>query len=585
MNNLQYLAIMSIFLLSIAPLSANSLSNITTLLTLDPIPPQVAEGDEVSFTGTLRAADAASLPNMTVRIVEQRATESIVLATVMTDEKGAYKATWIAQLEDPTKEKVRLMTISAVFDGDDKYSASKSSIAKLKIAIKDFIVIFNADKERYNIDEVAKFTIKFFDRIGPIDPDRIIALYDGIVVNMTRVSEGLYIYKTQELRPKVHTLEITAEKHGYKPFDGANTIIVLERQPGARVSDEDFIPPVSSIVIDALYNGQTNWYYGRFPVAIFNATDQHFGSPSGIFHIVVQYMSKFGDERCANNICYLQPGENMTLSRYNSVNDGQIMLRWFAKDSAGNIEKPNKLAIYVDTVAPKISVLNIRTEANEDISIGSHCDQYKVEERSLHCAIIRAYTMETLTFQILVGDQISGVKSTYYRVVPYSSVISTDWQILETDSGPFPHSISFNIQNHGTYKLQLKAEDVAGNESSIKEFVIRITRPLKTEFPLSIADFDVAPQISTSGSFYYSISAVIKNNMDDAINGSAILLVQQQDGITEYVETTEISIGPNGKSIVNFKWIPERTSPHKIKMFIWDNGAKPLASQAKYITT
>lgn len=231
MNVLQSLAISlgTILLLSGILVTANAQPKVLTFLTLDPIPSEVASGDEVSFTGTLTTGSGAGLAGMTIRIIEESPTESIVLATAVTDENGAYAATWNAELKDPQRD--RIMTIIAAFAGQDKYSAAKTGTTGLTVAIQKMKVVFTFDKRTYFSGDVATFTIKFSSPVGlSIAPESIRAIYDGRTVNLTRQSEGVYIYKTPALTPPTHTLQIIAEKHGYKLFNDATTITVFARQ-------------------------------------------------------------------------------------------------------------------------------------------------------------------------------------------------------------------------------------------------------------------------------------------------------------------------------------------------------------------
>ncbi len=238
MNLLKSLAIsMGVLLLSGVLATADAQPLTLTFLTLHPVPTVVVTGDEVSFSGTLTTIKGQGLVNMTINILEERPSGSNVLASAMTDENGAYTATWIADLDDPTRD--RIMTVFASFSGAATYSASKSSSLGMRVAIMNMKVSFTFDKQNYFNGEVATFTLKFSSPSGlSIDPESTRAIYYGVTVSLDRKSEGVYIYRTPALTPPTHTLQVIAEKHGYKLFNDATTITVFARQslPGLRLS-------------------------------------------------------------------------------------------------------------------------------------------------------------------------------------------------------------------------------------------------------------------------------------------------------------------------------------------------------------
>jgi len=574
--------IVILFLSGTVP-TTNADTNIATRLTLDPVFSRVAPGDKVVFTGTLRTATGEGLFNMPIRIVEERPPESILLTTAWTNEEGVYEASWVAELINPSGND-RSMTIFAIFDARDQYYGSKdkfygsksTTAVRLEINPKLMKVGFYPDSNRYFAGQISKLTIVFFDRIDLIDPDNITVTHDGIKVNITKQRRGIYTYTTTALEPKLHTLRIIAEKEGYDR---------VERSGLYRVSadSDDRTAPTSSVVINGLYNNETNWYYSKFPIATFNATDHHdTGTPSGVRHIIVKYHDE-GGIPCVRNVCSIQPGGNMTLSHYNGVDRGRMDLTWFAQDNIGNIETPNKTSIYVDTQPPKISALSISTENQENVITGSSCNKYKVEERDRQCIIIRAFPNEMITFRILADDLISGLKSVYYREGPRLTALDTDWQILETGSMPFSHYISLKIPHIGAYKLQIKAEDIAGNKSTVKEFVMFITEPLLREFRLSITDFDVQRRVGTEISRYYDISALIKNDAEERITADIILLMVRKDGVTSHIEIMSMQIESYGELDLKRRLILEEVDIYSIKMFILSKGGIPLASPALYI--
>jgi hypothetical protein len=217
-------------LLSGVLVTANAQPLKVTLLSLDTVATSVvATGDEVTFTGTLALADGSGVGNVTVNIIEERDAKLTVLTTAETDGNGAFITTWIADVADTAQD--RIMSVFAAFDGISGYGASKSGKQTIKVAIQDMQVSFTFDKPVYISGEVATFTLQFSSPRGfPIDPENMRGIYDGVTVSLDRKSEGVYLYKTPPLTPPTHTLQVIAEKHGYKLFNDATTVSVFVHQ-------------------------------------------------------------------------------------------------------------------------------------------------------------------------------------------------------------------------------------------------------------------------------------------------------------------------------------------------------------------
>ena len=210
-------------------LAANAQPLTLTFLSLDPIPSQVVTGDEVVFSGALTDWSGNGLLGQTVRIEEERATGPNILATAITDENGAFVTTWLADLDNPAKD--RIMSISATFAGDGQYTASKSSRVGMKVAIQTMNVSIKLDKRFYFNGDSAVFTIRFASPRGELfDPETFRAIYDGMTVSLEREDEGIYKFRTPMLAPPKHTLQLIAEKHGYRIFTDAITFDVFAQQ-------------------------------------------------------------------------------------------------------------------------------------------------------------------------------------------------------------------------------------------------------------------------------------------------------------------------------------------------------------------
>lgn len=218
-------------------LAVNAQPLTLTFLALDPVPAEVVSGDEVAFSGKLTDIKGNALAKKNVRIEEERATGSNILATAITDENGMFSTTWTADLDNPAKD--RIMSVSAAFAGEGQYAASKSPRIGIKVAIETMNVSIKYDKQIYLSGDNATFTIKFASPRGqPFDPESSRAIYDGVTVLLEKKEEGLYIFKTPPLTPPKHTLQLVAEKHGYKVFTNAITIDVFTRQtlPGVKLN-------------------------------------------------------------------------------------------------------------------------------------------------------------------------------------------------------------------------------------------------------------------------------------------------------------------------------------------------------------
>jgi hypothetical protein len=197
----------------------------------------VATGEKVTFSGTLTTLDGTPLVNKTIDIIENRASGPTVLVSAMTDANGAFSTTWVADLYDPAND--RIMSVFASFNGEFPYTASKSGSVSIRVAVQDLRLTFSVDKQVYFAGEVATFTLKFTDPKGmPVDPESIRAVYDLTLVTLEKKGDGVYAYMSPPLTPPTHTLQVVAEKHGFKLLNDATTITVFARQtlPGVKLN-------------------------------------------------------------------------------------------------------------------------------------------------------------------------------------------------------------------------------------------------------------------------------------------------------------------------------------------------------------
>ncbi len=248
-----------IFLLGF--LVANAQLTTLTILSIDPVPKEVATGDEIVFSGTLTDINGNYIVGKTIRIQQERTTSTNILASVTTDENGTFTTTWTADLDNPTKD--RFLTIFASFEGDDQYRSSISVRAVTKVAIQTMKVSIKLDKQMYYNGDIATFTIKFANPIGePLDPEMIRTFYDDKVVSLERENEGIYKFKTAWLIPPKHTLQLIAEKYGYEVYTNAITLDVSVRKSLIAVKlDFDWSPKQAlqgESTIFSLYFSDTN---------------------------------------------------------------------------------------------------------------------------------------------------------------------------------------------------------------------------------------------------------------------------------------------------------------------------------------
>lgn len=81
---------------------------------------------------------------------------------------------------------------------------------------KEITTRIELDKERYNTDEPATFTVTFTDAEGRnIDPDTVKAIYDGKIVQLEKQDTGIYTYTTFGLTKAHHQIIVSMEKSGY----------------------------------------------------------------------------------------------------------------------------------------------------------------------------------------------------------------------------------------------------------------------------------------------------------------------------------------------------------------------------------
>ena len=127
------ITIINIFtiILVLAGLTVNAYAqNYNAVLTLDPIPSQVKEGDTVIFSGQLMTSDGQYvIPNKLIYIKDDVDFGSdAVLGTVTTDQNGKFSATWSA-----LQRSSGAWDFYAIFEGDNQVSKARSSTYSVNV--------------------------------------------------------------------------------------------------------------------------------------------------------------------------------------------------------------------------------------------------------------------------------------------------------------------------------------------------------------------------------------------------------------------------------------------------------------------
>lgn len=223
----------------------------TTQLTIDPLAECTNDfqcnatflvGDTVTFTGLLTDSDGKLLRDMKINIYRFVGTEIQLLTSTVTDIDGTFKATWQTRFLDKkvagetfTQKIQEVSTIFAKFEGDEKYASSQSNKFVITVKILDFMVHVATDQKLYRAGNSALVFINFIevDRDGKnirygnfIDPDTIVATYDGKIVQLEKKKQGSYSFITPALTIGHHQLLVNPSKEGYNSNAGFITVQV-----------------------------------------------------------------------------------------------------------------------------------------------------------------------------------------------------------------------------------------------------------------------------------------------------------------------------------------------------------------------
>ncbi|GEM_PF-992265 len=224
-----------------------------TQITLDPFSEcknmmqcnaQLFSGQEITFAGTLTDDRGTGIANGSVSIYLLTATELKPLVSTATNQDGTFEVNWVAKFFDkkPVGETFKQQvtegfTVFAQFEGDSKYTESRSGKLVFTVSTKSMFTFVATDKIVYKQDTAALISINFIDGELKedgltlndfIDPDSIRASYDNIPVELSKKKTGSYVFMTPPLKLGHHQLFINAEKDGHNNRVGFVTVHVSE---------------------------------------------------------------------------------------------------------------------------------------------------------------------------------------------------------------------------------------------------------------------------------------------------------------------------------------------------------------------
>ncbi len=200
--------------------------------------------DEITFSGILTDTSGTGISSANVKIYLLTATSLIPLVSTATSQDGTFEVIWVAKFFDKKtvgetfKQQVTEgFTIYAQFEGDSKYTASRSGKLVFTVSTKSMFTFVATDKIVYKKDTAALISINFLDGELKedgltlndfIDPDTIRASYDNIPVELSKKKTGSYVFMTPPLNLGHHQLMINADKEGHNNRVGYVTVHVSE---------------------------------------------------------------------------------------------------------------------------------------------------------------------------------------------------------------------------------------------------------------------------------------------------------------------------------------------------------------------
>ncbi len=193
-------------------------------------------GDLVEFKGMLTSIIGDPITGAEITVYQfTPKPEMIPIASGVTGLDGDIELSWTTQFtprerapNDVTRKyQTEIVTIFAVFEGDDQYAPSRSSKNTASIKANELHTFINSDKNLYRQGDSALIFLAFVDSHDEfVDPDSLRVILNDNEVEVEKKKTGSYTFTISAL-PKEHTqLIVIPNKEGYNLNNGFLTIIV-----------------------------------------------------------------------------------------------------------------------------------------------------------------------------------------------------------------------------------------------------------------------------------------------------------------------------------------------------------------------
>ena len=193
-------------------------------------------GDTVTFRGKLTTMDNKPVPGAIVNIVHLLSTPALVtIASAVTGTDGKFELMWTAQFTpvekattDVTKKFLKeTVVFFAQYDGDDKYTGTRTGKQTATIMANQIFTTMNAEKRVYSPGQSALIFLGFIDSKDLfVDPDSIRVMYDDQQLKVEKKKDGSYTVVTPSLTVDHHQVIVIPKKEGYNIETGYLTVQV-----------------------------------------------------------------------------------------------------------------------------------------------------------------------------------------------------------------------------------------------------------------------------------------------------------------------------------------------------------------------
>ena len=210
-----------------------------TIVTIDEVPSKMRPGDMVTLRGMVMTADEKPLPDAPVNIYLLTSDPRlIVVASGVTGLEGTYEIIWDVKLiprekafTDVTRQiDTQIASLFAQFEGDDRFTFSKTLKSTITIDVNSLKTFVNTDKKQYREGETAIVFIGFVDEDDEfVDPDIINANFNlnSITDELEKKKVGSYTFTTSVLQRGHNQITVVPTKAGYNIQVEAVTVTVL----------------------------------------------------------------------------------------------------------------------------------------------------------------------------------------------------------------------------------------------------------------------------------------------------------------------------------------------------------------------